>query len=169
MAQIQNWLRRPTSPAVGYAAGGHPPRCLSGYSIVCWGPRVPLDVVHGLPVWAPETLIAFMGARPGKFPWSDIAEWLWEPCENIDPMLVATELEGHPPAAWARAAYLICRGERPDAAAALVSLGPPLGDGPHYFGRRTSSDLCRPWLPVWVPEFKIVDYLLERNWSQDWT
>ncbi len=167
-AQVRNWLRRPTAAAIGYWGDRRPPRSLAEYRVLRWTPRIPLDVIHGLPVWKPETLLAFMGARPARFPWSDIAEWLWEPCEAADPSLVAAELDGHPPAAWARTAYLVDRGERPDAAQALLALGPGVGDGPHYFGRRVSRDEQLPWLPVWAPEYKVVDYLLERNWSYDW-
>ena len=98
------------------------PRPSTGF---CAGePRIPLDTIHGLPVWKPETLLAYMGARPARFPWTDIAEWLWEPCENVDTHLLAAELEGRPPAAWARTAYLLERGERPDAAADLAASGP---------------------------------------------
>ena len=128
-----------------------------------WQPRIPLDTIHGLPVWKPETLLSYMGARPARFPWTDIAEWLWEPCENVDTHLVAAELEGHPPAAWARTAYLLERGERPDAAADLAASGPAIGDGPHYFGRRVDADEYKPWMPVWSPKYKVVDYLLERK------
>ena len=167
-AQVRNWLRRPTAPAIGYWGENHPPRCLAEYSVLRWESRIPLDSLYGLPVWKPETLIAYMGSRPGCFPWSDIAEWLWELSEGIEPELVATELEGYPPASWARTAYLMDRGERPDAATGLLALGPPLGEGPHYFGRRVEGDALIPWLPVWTREYKVVDFLLERNWSYDW-
>ena len=43
-----------------------------------------------------------------------------------------------------------------------------MGDGPHYFGRRVNADKYKPWMPVWSPKYKVVDYLLERNWSYDW-
>ena len=167
-AQVRNWLRRPTAAAIGYWGDRRPPRSLAEYRVLRWTPRIPFDVIHGLPVWKPETLLAYMGARPARFPWSDIAEWLWEPCETADPSLIAAELDGHPQAAWARTAYLMDRGERPDAARDLLALGPGVGDGPHYFGRRVARDEKSPWLPVWAPEYKVVDYLLERNWSYDW-
>ena len=134
-----------------------------------WQPRIPLDTIHGLPVWKPETLIAYLGSRPNLFPWTDIAEWLWEPCDNIDPELVAAELDGRSAAAWARTAYLLDRGENPEAATALIAQGPPLGDGPHYFGRRIPGiDDQYPQLPLWSPTFNVVDFLLERNWAYDW-
>ena len=167
-AQVRNWLRRPTAAAIGYWGEGKPPRCLAEYRVLRWRPRIPLDTIHGLPVWKPETLLAYMGVRPARFPWTDITEWLWEPCENVDTHLLAAELQGHPPAAWARTAYLLERGERPDAAADLTALGPAMGDGPHYFGRRVNADKYKPWMPVWSPKYKVVDYLLERNWSYDW-
>ena len=167
-AQMRGWLRRPTAPAIGFPESARVPRCLAEYSVLRWQPRIPLDTLHGLPVWKPETLVAYMGTRPGRFPWTDIAEWLWEACEGVDPALVAAELEGRPPGAWARTAYLMQRGEQPDAAVALWSLGPPLDNGPYYFGRGIPAlDDPMPWLPVWSPEFKVVDYLLERNWMYD--
>ncbi|MCQ3806281.1 MAG: hypothetical protein KTV16_03150, partial [Acidimicrobiia bacterium] len=67
-----------------------------------------------------------------------------------------------------RTAYLLERGECPDTAADLAALGPALGDGPHYFGRRVAADKFKPWMPLWSPNYKVVDYLLERNWSYDW-
>ena len=123
-AQVRNWLRRPTVNAIGYWGKGKPPRCLAEYRVARWQPRIPLDTIHGLPVWKPETLLAFMGARPARFPWTDIAEWLWEPCEMADTQLLAEELQGRPPAVWARTAYLLERGECPDTAAELAALGP---------------------------------------------
>ena len=92
VAQARNWLRRTTAPTVGFRWRGRPPRCLAEYAVAYWQPRIPLDVIHGLGVWKPETLVSFMGTRPGKFPWTDIAEWLWEMCESVDPMLVAANL-----------------------------------------------------------------------------
>lgn len=168
-AEVRGWLRRPTSPAIGYPDKARPPRCLAEYSVLRWRPRIPLEVVHGLPVWKPETLLAFMGTRPGRFPWTDIAEWLWEACEAVRPGLVAAELEGRPPGAWARTAYLMHRGERPDAATALLALGPPLDNGPYYLGRRIPGlDDSMPGLPNWSPEFNVVDFALERHWAYDW-
>ncbi|WP_419850206.1 type IV toxin-antitoxin system AbiEi family antitoxin [Candidatus Poriferisocius sp.] len=168
-AEVRGWLRRPTSPAIGFPDEARLPRSLSEYSVLRWQPRIPLDTLHGLPVWKPETLLAYMGTRPGRFPWTDIAEWLWEACEGVDPALIAAELEGRPPGAWARTAYLIHRGEQPDIAAAVVSLGPPLDNGPYYFGRGVPGlDDPMPWLPVWSPEFNVVDYALERHWAYDW-
>ena len=166
VAQVRGWLRRPTAPAIGFAGRGRPPRCLAEYSALRWQPRIPLDTVHGLPLWKPETLVAFMGARPSLFPWTDIAEWLWELCEAIDPELVAAELGGRPAAAWARTAYLLDRGENPRAATALTARGPRPGGGPHYFGRRIPAfDDRFPHLPRWSPAFNVVDFLMERNWE----
>ena len=167
-AQVRNWLRRPTAAAIGYWGDGKMPRCLERYRVLRWQPRIPLDTIHGLPVWKPETLLAYMGTKPGRFPWSDISEWLWEPCENADVGLMAAELEGRSPASWARTAYLLHRGERPDAAAELLTMGPSIQNGPYYFGRRNHSDHMRPWLPVWTPKYQVADFLLERHWSYDW-
>ena len=168
-AEVRGWLRRPTSAAIGYPENERVPWCLAAYAVYRWSPRIPMDVLHGLPVWKPETLLAYMGTRPGRFPWSDIAEWLPEACSDVDPDLVAAELLGRPAAAWARTAYLLHRGNQPDTAAALKAQGPQLDSGPYYFGRAVAGlDDAMPWLPVWSSEYGVVDYALERNWSYDW-
>lgn len=168
-AEVRGWLRRPTSAAIGFPVNERVPWCLAAYAVCRWSSRIPMDVLHGLPVWKPETLLAYMGTRPGRFPWTDIAEWLPEACSDVDPELVAAELLGRPAAAWARTAYLIHRGSQPDTAAALSAQGPPLDGGPFYFGRAVAGlDEAMPWLPVWSSEYGVVDYALERNWSYDW-
>lgn len=167
-AQVRGWLRRPTAPTIGFAAKSKHPRCFDGFSVLRWAPKIALDMIHDVPVWKPETMLAFMGTQPSKFPWSDISEWLFELCENVDPELVAAELEGRSSAVWARTAYLINRGENPSAAETLTEAGPPLDNGPYYFGRRRNiTDASLPWLPVWAPDYQVIDYLLERNWSYE--
>lgn len=169
VAELHGWLRRPTAPAISYFGSYRPPSCLNEYRIVRWQHCIPLDEIHGLPIWKPETLLAYMSVHPGRFPWSDIAEWLWELCEVVNPQLVTAELSGHSSGAWARAAYLLHRGERPDIAKTLINEGPNIHqDGPHYFGRRISYlDDTLPWVPAWSDEHNVVDYLVERNWSND--
>ena len=169
VAEVHGWLRRPTAPAISYFGPRRPPAGLKEYRIVRWQHRIPLDEVHGLPVWRPETLLAYMSVHPSRFPWSDIAEWLWELCDVVDSDLVADELLRHSSAAWARAAYLLHRGGHTDAAQMLVGKGPDLSpNGPHYFGRRIPHlDDRLPWIPIWASEYNVVDYLVERNWSDD--
>ena len=168
VAQIRGWLRRPTAPTISYFGSHRPPVCLAQYRVERWRNQIPLDVIHGLPVWKPETLLAHMSTQPGRFPWSDIAEWLWELCDVASHDLLAAELEGHPTAAWARAAYLLHRGERTDTAEKLLEHVDVREGGPHYFGRRIARlDDRFHWIPIWSSRFNVVDYLLERNWSDD--
>ncbi len=168
-AEIRGWLRRPTTDTISWPQHAFLPSCLASYSVYRWSPRVGTDLFHGLPVWKPETLLAYMGTRPNQFPWSDIAEWLEDLTSEVDLNLVATELRDRPAPAWARTAYLLKRGNEPEKAARLVTQGPPLNSGPYYFGQpRIIVDDALWWLPVRSTEFQIVDYTLERNWSYDW-
>ena len=167
-AQIRGWLRRPTVPTISYFGTHRPPACLAQYHVERWRHQIPLDEIDGLPVWKPETLLAHMSAHPGRFPWSDIAEWLWELCDPVNHDLLAAELAGHPTAVWARAAYLLHRGERTGIAENLIEHVDVREGGPHYFGRRVARiDDRSPWMPVWSSRFNVIDYLVERNWSDD--
>ena len=109
-----------------------------------WAPQIPLDEIDGLPVWKPETLLVFMGARPSSFPWEYIAEWLWEACESLDEHLLLSVLESRSWAAWMKTAYLIETGERPDVAETLLRLAPSNTKGPRSRLEALSGECVSP-------------------------
>ena len=168
VAQVRNWLRRGTAPSIGCPASYKLPRCLSDYRICRWEPRVDVDVMWGLPVWKPETLLAFMVARPSRFPWEDIADWLPDACHDLDEELMLGELDGRPRSTWMKAAYLINEGERPDIAEALVENAPQEDTGPYVLGHREQRQGKFIYPPVWSKEFQVMDYLLPTWWVPRW-
>ena len=167
VAQIRCWLFRPTSPIMGWAGDGRPPETLRReYGVARWRPQIPLDEIGGLPVWKPETLLCYMAGRPGRYSWEDIHEYLWAICENINLELVCAEMQGRKTPVWARAAYLLERGERPDLGDSLINRAPPFASGPYYFGRPMPWwDDHKPWIPVWSAKHQVIDYQMERHWS----
>ena len=164
VAQVHNWLRRPTGATIGMPPTVKVPRCLDRYYVGRWLPQIDLDEVHGLPVWKPETLLVFMGSRPSRFPWEDIAEWLWEACENLDMRLLLAELAGRPRGAWMKTAYLVDVGERPDLGEDLAAAAPDNARGPYLLGYRERQWSHPVWKPVWVPKYEVMDYLLPCRW-----
>ena len=168
VAQVRNWLRRGTAPSIGCPASYKLPRCLSDYRICRWEPRVDLDVMWGLPVWKPETLLAFMVARPSRFQWEDIADWLADACYDLDEELMLGELDGRPRSTWMKAAYLINEGERPDIAEALVEQAPQEDTGPYVLGHREQRQGEFIYPPVWSQKFQVTDYLLPTWWLPRW-
>ena len=133
-----------------------------------WQPQIPLDKIRGLPVWKPETLLVFMGARPSSFPWSDIAEWLWEACELLNENLLLAELENRPRAVWMKTAYIIDAGERPDLADTLLKLAPTNAKGPYLLADRTYRHGGLPKTPTWSAKYQIVDYIFPKWWIDKW-
>ena len=166
VAQAHNWLRRPTAPAIGVPPRMKVPRCLEDYALYRWRPQIPLDEINGLPVWKPETLLAFMAARPSSFPWGDIAEWLWEACESLDERLLLSELEGRSRAAWMKTAYILEAGERPDLADTLLRLSPSNTKGPYLFVDSTYKHTALKRRPDWSAKYEVVDYIFPRWWME---
>ena len=168
VAQAHRWLRRATAPTIGIPPRVKTPTCLSGYFVCRWQPQIPLDEIEGLPVWKPETLLVFMGARPSSFPWSDIAEWLWEACEPLNQHLLLGELDGRPRAVWMKTAYIVDAGERPDLADTLLEAAPSNAKGPYLFADRSHRHGSIPRTPTWSAKYQIVDYVFPRWWAEKW-
>lgn len=168
VAQAHSWLRRPTGRTVGMPPRVKAPSCFQDYTVCRWEPQIPLDEIEGLPVWKPETLLVFMGARPGSFPWSDIAEWLWEGCEPLEEDLLLNELEGRPRATWIKTAYILDAGERPNLSDTLVKLCPSNAKGPYLFADRTYRYGALKRTPVWSAKYEVVDYIFPRWWIAKW-
>ena len=100
--------RRPEPEVIGVAEGGRPPKALRALRIVRWTPSADLVLRGGLPVWAPSTLVAFMGARPGGYQdWRNVGDWLAQAVGQADVFELVGELDGRPRSAWARTAYLL--------------------------------------------------------------
>ena len=165
VAQVRNWLWRPTCGAIGLPPGVKVPQCLDAFSVHWWAPQIGLDEIHGLPMWKPETLVAYMAARPSRISWEDIAEWLWAACEGLELGLLLAELEGRPRAVWMKTAYLVDVGERPELGEALAAAAPDNAHGPYLLGWRERQWGRRGvWKPVWVPKYEVMDHLLPRRW-----
>ena len=168
VAQVHGWLRRGTARSIGCPSNHKVPRCLSGYRVCRWEPLIPVDVVSGLPIWKPETMLVFMASQPSQFSWADIAEWLWEACDSIDTGLLGGELEGRPRSAWAKTAYLIDAGGRGDIADALLDTAPDESTGPYVLGHQERAAGRFIYPPQWSPKFQIMDYLLPAWWMPRW-
>lgn len=165
VAQVHDWLRRGTARSIGCPPNYKLPRCLTGYRVCRWEPRIPVDVVWGLPIWKPETLLVFMAARPSQFSWADIADWLWEACDSIDADVLSAELDGRPRSTWVKTGYLLNEGERPDIADLLLESAPSDDTGPYVLGHRERRVGRFIYQPVWSPKFELMDYLLPAWWQ----
>ncbi len=168
VAQVHDWLRRGTAHSIGCPNNYKVPRCLSGYRLCRWEPRIAVDVTWGLPMWKPETMLVFMASQPSQFSWADIAEWLWEACDSIDADLVVAELDGRPRSAWMKTAYLINEGQRADVADAILGAAPNEDTGPYVLGHREKRIGRFIYPPVWSPRFQVKDYLLPSWWLPRW-
>ena len=158
--RVRGWLHVPATPTISYPPGGKLPRCLDGFNVCRWQARSPLDTIHGVPVWTANTLIVYMAARAGRFPWADIALWLEECCADVALAPLVVELHGQPRSVWHKVAYLLASGDREDLSAALVDLAPD-GAGPYRLGRP------RPWHrqpPQWSAKYEVVDYAVSEHW-----
>lgn len=164
VAQLHDWLWRPTGPAIGMPPKVKVPQCLNEFHVDRWAPKIDLDEIYGLPMWKPETLLVYMAARPSRISWEDIAEWLWAACEGLDFDLLLAELEGRPRAVWMKAAYLIDVGERPALGEALATAAPDNARGPYLLGWRERQWPHPVRKPVWVSKYEVLDYLLPMRW-----
>ena len=128
--------RRPEREVVSAPAGVTVPPALREYRVVRWAVMTPPVQREGLPVWSPATLVASMAARPTLYrDWPNVGEWLAMAVSAIEMGPLAEELTGRSRAGWARAAYLLDLGGRPDLAVRLFEHA-PAGHGPYYLGPR---------------------------------
>lgn len=163
-AQVRGWLRRPTAPTIGVPRCERLPISLGSYRVCRWEPQVPLDEVHGLPVWKPETLVVFMAARPSKFSWDGISDWIWEACDGLREQTLVAELNGRPRSVWMKTAHLVNEGERDDLAQSVADAAPRSGKGPYVFGYRERDGASLAVDPRWIAQFEVMDYVLPAWW-----
>jgi hypothetical protein len=128
--------RRPERDVISAPPGARPPRALESVRLVKWTPVTRLVVRDGLPTWAVETLVAFMASKPSAYrDWPNVGEWIGQAASSVSVEALRAELAGRPRSAWARAAYLLEEGGRPEVAADLIESA-PAGSGPYYLGAR---------------------------------
>jgi len=158
--EVRGWLKRPTEPTIAMPAGVLVPRCLGGFNLLRWQARAPVGCVEGLPVWSASTLVAYMAARPSRFGFEDVGEWLDAVCGAATVDELVCELGGRARSVWMKAAFIMWRGEQPAVAAELVALAPTGAKGPYKFGVRTGR-----WAGRTYGDFDVVDYVFERHWE----
>lgn len=130
--------RRPDREVVAAPKDFRAPKALRELRFVTWTTEHVTNK-DGLPVWEIAPLIAFMAAQPsGYHDWPNVGEWLIAAVHSISVEDLIDELSARPRSAWARAAYLLDRGGRADAARDLLDQAPP-GKGPYYLGNRAIS------------------------------
>jgi hypothetical protein len=111
----------------------------------------------GLPAFGPEALLAQVSIRPASFePWADLAAHVIDLAADCEADRVVALLEGQPPTAWQRAAYLLDIGgayesavtvmeRRGSAPLSHVTLGQgPAGD--HSARFNLTDRVVAPWL-----------------------
>lgn len=131
--------RRPARDVIASPRGVSVPLALKGYRVVRWPLPSRTEERSGLPVWTASTLLASMAASPASYgDWPNVGEWLSFALSDVTVDGIATELQGRPRSAWARAAYLLDLGGREDAADEILSTS-PTGTGPYYLGARGRS------------------------------
>ena len=158
--EVRGWLKRPTEPTIAMPSDVLVPRCLGGFNLLRWEARAPLGSVEGLPVWSPSTLVAYMAARPARFGFEDVGEWLDTVCGAATVEALVSELEGRARSVWMKAAFIMWRGEQPEMAAQLAAVAPAGARGPYKFGVPS-----RRWAGRTYREFDVVDYIFERHWE----
>lgn len=109
-----------------------------------------------------------MAARPSKFSWDSIADWLPDMAAEIAAEAVAAELKGRKRSTWMKTAYLLHEAEAVEAAQRVAAAAPNGGRGPYLFGSR--RDAAEPFSkpPRWHAEFQVVDYVLSQWWLPRW-
>ncbi len=128
--------RRPETECISVPAGIRPPKSLGAYRVVRWIAATPPVRREGLPVWSIATILAFMASRPaGYHDWPNVGEWLVQAASAVEVDELMAELVRQSAGSWARAAYLLARGEADSSARALMRHAPK-GVGPHYLGDR---------------------------------
>ena len=76
--------RRPEPEVIAAPQGVRAPKALRAFRVAHWDAATPATTRDGLPVWAPSTLIAFMGTRPGLYhDWTNVAEWLRQAASQV--------------------------------------------------------------------------------------
>lgn len=107
----------------------------------------------GLPAFGPEALVVQLAARPASFvPWADLVGHLEVLAADCDLGRLAELLGSRSTSAWQRAAYLLERGGRHDAAIELLQERPASRLSTVQYGTGPDS--------VWSGEFKVVDRLV---------
>ncbi len=151
--------RRPEPEVFGAPEGVRRPKALGALRVVRWHPACEPIFRDGLPVWAPPTLLAFMGTRPSGYrDWPNVGEWLRPGAGQVTESDIERELGGRPRSAWARTAYLLHVGGNEAVAQTLLTQA-PAGRGPYYLGARTGGR--------YVARFEVVDTLLPVNTADD--
>jgi hypothetical protein len=140
--------RRPARDVVALSPGTTAPPALRRYRLVRWRPATGMTLRDDLPVWPATTLVAFMGTRPALFrDWPNVGEWLRAAAADVVIDDLGAELAGRPRSAWARACYLLHRGDRRGDAVRLLA-DAPVGHGPYYLGDRRTTGRHDPVFDV---------------------
>lgn len=108
----------------------------------------------GLPAFGPEALLVQLAARPSSFrAWADLVSHLEEFAGDCDPQRLDTLLRKQSASAWQRAAYLLSRGGRDEAALEVLQHHPSPASLPKVqfgVGQHTT----------WDGEFSIADHII---------
>lgn len=108
----------------------------------------------GLPAFGPEALMVQLASRPASFRvWADLITHLDQLAGDCDPARLVGLLGGQSASAWQRAAYVLARGGRRDAARAVLEQRPPGGAPKVQFGSSTGPS-------VWDGEFGVADHIV---------
>lgn len=146
--------RRPDPEVIGAPGGVRTTPALEGYRIVRWQPIALPKVKDGLPVWATETLVAFLSSKPARYrDWPNVHEWIRSAFLGLDVGLLERELRTEARSSWMRAAYLANRAGA-DAVSQHLLDGAPQGSGPYRLVAREEPG-------TYYSRFEIVDSIDE--------